>query len=489
MLTGPEGIVFNEAGLKALLDNSVRVLPPGSQGDLSRSVLEALVELEDLNRSLPFAMLKGQPAKLMTGNNPLMAFLKGFIDASGVPGGKNAQYLAFTKAFEEFNEAFVDFQDGSFPLAYLTTLETVQKSTTSEWRKKNRVLGVAGFGTVNIAVFYCPNDNPSDIRVLRMLRQDVQSKMESDFSRMTRLVELMRKKYPNLKDFDTVAGLMPLIRRSIQKEFDLHHVMEMSRLAAAIYNVERRGVLIHAIQIDGQVINKYGEGGALDMAKARGISAKKLRQSDPQAYAKYMAAFLELERDVLLGKVRHSDGRGFVNPDIHDGQLFIDQNGNTVDLIDVGQGSVITDEERAQAIGLLRVVSGLFSIDKSAEILRQFFGVEFNKDSLKTIMSSSSRMDRFVKIIAYIGLHGGEVPTATADWMMAFDRWLSLGKSIGWNELMLVTPFINEQGGSAILTANKWLNNFVSAVVPDYKNAPAVVSNKCEKAVTGPPKP
>ncbi len=464
LLTGPDGIVFKKEGLSALTEQLLSPLPIGHRRELGRAILEALVEMEDLNRSLAFALVKGQPSSIMRGKSPEIAFLKAFVEATGVPGGKLAQYLAFTNGFSEFGEAFSEFQDQPFPMSYIQMLNEVRSSVGYKWSEQNQILGVAGYGTVNVAVFYVKKDRPNDVRVLKFLRKSIENKTNFDFSRMSRLLDILRARFPKNREYHSISGLLPMIRRSLQKEFSQAHVLEINPLASEIYNTSRRGIQIKAIPVDSAVSTS-----AVEMAKANGVTAKSLRERDFASYSRYMAAFLELERDVLLGSIKSSDGRSLVNPDIHNGQLIIDSKENRMALIDMSQSSVINESERSQAIAVLRVISKLHSVDKSQEILKRHFSVEISKEELKEILNSSSRMDSFVHLIAAIELKGVIVPTATADWIMAFDRWITLGKGIGWNEAELVKPFFDAQGGSILLDINQGISRIFSLFSRSHK--------------------
>lgn len=478
LLTGPDGIVFSQNGLATLTEQLLSNLPVDSMRETCRAILDALIEMEGLNRSLPFALVKAQPPSIVRGKNPEIAFIKGFIEATGVPGGKLAQYLSFTKAFNKYGESLSDFQDQPFPMGYIQMLQEVRASVGQEWLNKNRILGIAGFGTVNVAVYYASNENPSNVRVLKFLRQNIVSKTELDFSRITRLLEILRARFPNNREYQAISGLMPLIRRSLLKEFSQSHVLEINRLASSIYSSTRRGIQVRAIPVDGAVSKS-----AIEMEKANGVTAKTLHDKDFAAYSTYMAAFLELERDVLLGALDDSNGRGIVNPDIHNGQLIIDANKNKISLIDMSQSSAISKTERFQAVALLRVISKLYGIEPSQKLLRDYFSVEIPSDELKQIFNSSSRMDIFIHLIAAIELKGVSVPTATADWILAFDRWLSLGKGIGWHELQLVQPFFTMDIAPPKLDRKKCEEALKTTATHDWSNTIKQSIDAVKKAI------
>ena len=61
----------------------------------------------------------------------------------------------------------------------------------------------------------------------------------------------------------------------------------------------------------------------------------------------------------------------FANSDFHDGQVLIDVKNKTITILDFGQAVWITNEERANAVEILHVISGAESAKEAAVILNQ----------------------------------------------------------------------------------------------------------------------
>jgi hypothetical protein len=176
--------------------------------------------------------------------------------------------------------------------------------------------------------------------------------------------------------------------------------------------------------------------GGVFMAKAKGVTAKKLWKTKPDDYRSAMAAISQVEMDLLLGMTEEGNPRPFfahANPDFHDGQVIIDVATRNVQILDFGQAVSITNAERAQAVEILRVVAGAESAESATKLVNRWArrAIVDAREMKKILGSSGERMDRFVKLISEMNLRGYEVPIAGVHWVMAANRQIALGEKIG----------------------------------------------------------
>jgi hypothetical protein len=175
---------------------------------------------------------------------------------------------------------------------------------------------------------------------------------------------------------------------------------------------------------------------AIFMAEARGRTARRVRQSDPELYRSAMRALSRVEMNSLLGI--DESGRSkpvplHANPDFHDGQVLIDEENRKVTIIDFGQAVPISNRQREIALDLLAVIGKATDADGVLELLTEQLGVtdSIDPNELNEVLDREDRMDRFVHLVSLVSRHGGKVPIAVVHWIMGIHRQMALGEVIG----------------------------------------------------------
>ncbi len=374
--------------------------------------------------------------------------LKSLLDAYGAPGIKLAQYLAFTHEFAEFQNVLEVYQDSAMPISYFEAVRLITQRLGSSWDPlKYRVKSIIGSGSVNIAIELVEIATGESL-VVTVLRDNIEVKTKEDFRRFELLISsLIRnptnslsldgshdsvRDRSNKKRFEFVTGLMGIIKKSVELEFDKKNAFEIQRQATKLYHRNIGGWQVQTVEARG--LTK----GGLFMEKAPGEVARKVLHSQPEVYNSAMAALVEVEFGILRGV---SDSGNFIplpliaNPDLHDGQVLLDVSNRIVTILDFGQALGISNLERDFAIDLLRIVVGGETPKRAKELLEKW-SVEFKSKQvfselqIKEILAHGERMDIFVHLISMMETQGMSLPLSSIHWILAANRLMILSQRI-----------------------------------------------------------
>lgn len=435
-LAGPSGIMRNPAGREAVIAHFLKGVPEKHK-ELASKVGNAIVESQGDSDTLAVAFMLGQkpkpPAPGEDPNAPAKldeaAILSRLFDSYGVPGIKMKQYLAFTSEFADFREAFEDAQDAAMPLNYYQVLKLIQKRFGDEWPSDLRVERVLGSGSVNVAIRYF-NKEAGKNEVVSLGREDIIETTRYDFGRFKRFLDALTATPEDKEKFGYILGLMGVIQDSVRLEFDKESAMAVQRTAYKSYQRQFEGWTVRSI--DAYSVKNLG----MFMEEAKGKTARKIFQTNPDLYREAMKPMATVEMGILRGQ----DNSGnwlpktmFANPDFHDGQVLIDEATHTVTILDFGQAVPIDNEQREMALDLLTVIGKADSARAAAKRLnKRFFGGEsvMTADELRPLLKRPDRMDRFIHLLSMVSQKGAEVPISAVHWVLGLNRQLALGKKL-----------------------------------------------------------
>ncbi len=349
-----------------------------------------------------------------------------------VPGLKFGQYLAFTGQFKKYESILVDSQDAAPVPGYYEIMTAIYEELGDRFDfKKIQILRLLGAGTVNLALEY-RDLATNEIRVLNIPRKQISERTRQDFIRFEKLTQVLSKRSRPGYNYDFVRGLVRLIKSSIQLEFDRKSVFKRQNEAFEIYDGKRLGTWkfqsVSAFELVGD---------AIFMSKAPGKTAKKILQENPALYKEVMKGVYKFERDqifqVLSGE---SKNLRLANPDLHDGQVLIDEKNKIVTVIDFGQALPITQKQIDFG---LRLVSGLVNIQSPDSFLSYLNSWLINSNSkesisaqeLKEILSNEDMMDRFIRLISKLELMKAPLPLEVVHLVFQLNRVIKLGEKVG----------------------------------------------------------
>ena len=151
-----------------------------------------------------------------------------------------------------------------------------------------------------------------------------------------------------------------------------------------------------------------------------------------------MGAVYDFEFKHLRGDLNKSGEAtvNLANPDLHDGQVFIDEKMKTVTVIDFGQAVPIDAKQRSLGVDVLAFIAGLISPETYQKKLASHRATlgganSILKENLNELLVKPDAMDRFVHLIAIHSQAGVELPLSTVHWIFGMNRLRVLGKKIG----------------------------------------------------------
>lgn len=419
---GPTGLLAKQDS-RTLVREWLLSFVSAKRKSFAQKLLQAIEKTEGPDFGLIISYALAQKSK---GGKPLteIEILKALLESYGVPGIKFGQFLAFSSQFSEFREAFESFQDEALPLSYFGLLKLLQKYLGVEWDPNRfEVLGMEGTGSVKVAVQVL-DKLTNKTRILNVLRSDIEAQSRYDFDRFRKLSQELSK-----LDFEDgiqhLSGLADLVEDSVKLEFDLVHSKEMHTGAHYMYRHQVGEWKVQSIQVH-EVIGR-----GLLMKYAKGVSARKVKKEQPEVYAAAMRAYLRVAEMRLASE----NETLITDPDIHNGQFFIDVNEKTVMLLDKGQASYLYPRERALAIQLLRIVSNLSaSTEFSVELAKysDLLGTALTAQDLQRltqIQKGKTMMDRYLNIIGFLR-ERGKVPQSVVNFGFEFYRLRELSSQV-----------------------------------------------------------
>jgi hypothetical protein len=431
LLAGLNSFLNAPNGHKHVLDFMAQKLPP-QQAQIVKDFGGAVMMAEGRDASLFVSYVLAQKDN-NTGKSELgiELLMKGILDFYGVPGWKLAQYLGFSGEFKQFEAALASYQDAAFPPEYIEILIYLRDGYTDKIDfTKIKILKILGTGSVNIALEYLDlADNT--IKVINIPRQNIEKQTKRDFVRFRKFLDHLLK-LPGAEKYQFLAGLVGTIEKSVELEFDRKTVLQRQKDAVEIYNSKTKGWKIRTVQTYGAIDD------IILLEKAYGVGATKIVKSDSELYKSAMGAVYDFEFNHLRGNLnKMGDGTvNLANPDLHDGQVFIDKDSKTVTVIDFGQAVPIDAKQRSLGVDVLAFIAGLISPESYQKKLAGHMNTlsgrnTISKEKLSQLLVKPDAMDRFVHLIALHSQAGIELPLATVHWIFGMNRLRVLGKKIG----------------------------------------------------------
>jgi hypothetical protein len=428
-LAGPRGLLNLEQGRDALLTQILQGVSE-ERMEMARHLSEVLLDSQGAFEALAVGFLQSRSDD---GGKPLSegATLAQLFLAHGVPGIKFMQYLAFTQEFKEFSEHFKEYQDQADPPTYLEAVRLLQQQwKDGAWPSYWEVKCVKGSGSVNIAV-ECFDRSENDGFIITVPRKEVALRSQVDFQSIDRFLEKLTESASGKDRYGYLLGLSRVIKQSVPLEFDRLANFEMLDSVQPIYNRTVNGWQVRTVKARGIF------GDAIVMGMAPGESGRAIRDKNPDLYRDAMRALAQVELNVLLG-MDHRNRPWPValpaNPDLHDGQVFIDidEGTKTVTFLDFGQAIPISNKQRSAGIGLLDFLRRSADSDHAgaARALGRAMDIQVPVSEVGPILGRGEPLDRFIRTIDLIDKYQGEVPLPVVHWVMAIDRLRSLGSEI-----------------------------------------------------------
>ncbi|MBI3288660.1 MAG: M48 family metalloprotease [Elusimicrobia bacterium] len=425
ILAGPRGVLASPEGENILLDQLL-----GSVGqdrrDFARELAVGVLGSHGQSRSLAAAYVLGNIGRYQErGATDEQALFKSLLVAHGAPGIKLGQFLAFTHP--ELRETLGDIQDSAHEFNELDLLEAIEARFGADWPSHYEVVRVLGAGSVNVAVELM--DRRSGVlTAMSMTYPDAEAQTVENFRRVDRIIAELTKTEPGEERYGFMRDLLPLIHDSVTLEFDKSNAFAMQGLARSFYDRRVSGWKVQSVPASG--VSHM----SIFMAKAPGITARRLLESDPKTYRRVMGILSDIEYGLLMGTGKsavNAAGGLFANPDFHDGQVLVDAQSKTVTILDFGQAVPLSDSDRRLGLRLLRATAKLDAPEAVRNWAREAFGVALSLEEVGAISASADRMGRFVKLVAMIRSRGGRIPIGAVHWVMAVNRQLALSEKIG----------------------------------------------------------
>ena len=461
-LAGPNSFVRTPDGMKQLLDHLLKEIPPNHQ-ELAHRLAKALLDSQGSTDSLAMAYVMGQKNDGADGKLSESSVLNNLFDAYGVPGIKFKQYLAFTSEFADFREAFESSQDAAMPLNYYQAIKLVHDRFGDEWPRDLTIEKILGSGSVNVGMkYHNPKSNQDEVAVVG--RGDIEKSTDYDFFRFKRFLESLTNTPEDMQKFGYLLGLADVIHESVSLEFNKQNAFDVQKQVQTLYHHQVDGWNVKTVDAFHQ------DHMTLFQEEAKGKGARKLGHSDPATYKAAMTALSRVEMDSLLGIDQHGKPKPVplhANPDFHDGQVLIDPATHSVTLLDFGQAVPISNEQREQAIDLMRVIAKAQGPEASLEVLHQY-APDLKMEDLAPILERGDRMDIFVHLLSLLNRQGAKVPIPAVHWVLAVNRQIALGDKIGVpNEKMIRNLLLTEKLGGSLTTYNslhlgrEWLHDHI----------------------------
>lgn len=473
ILTGPNAAMAKPDQQKAIVEYLLRNV---SNKSIALELADAMITSLEKDRSLFVAYIfaqKTEPGKTLTEGE----ILRSLFEAFGAPGIKLGQYLAFTGEMGPYQNDLALLQDSALPISYLDLLGLLVNKLGMDWSNQWEVVRLLGSGSVNVAV-EVKSRTTNETRVISILRQDIQASAKNNF-RLLRLFadELVKRQAPGVHKYDFLPGLLNLNEKSVSLEFDKQNAKTMQDHATLIYP---RQVMDWKIQVPKafEILND-----AVSMQKANGKTARKIRQTNFQVYQEVMGIVLNLEFDHLMNSnvFTFRPLPTFANPDMHDGQVLIDIDNKTINILDFGQAVSINKEERDLGLHLLRVLAMTDKKDlqKQIKVLKDLtFGKsDFSEHEMQMLLQKTEMMDRFIYLIGISENHNWKLPLSTIHFVLAINRVMKLGDNIGYN----ITPRLKTIITTRALTKSTELGYYLSELIESAQKASARLKNSWQK--------
>ena len=434
-LAGPNGLLKSPDGKEAVLEHFLAGVEPRSLA-LARPITQAILVSQGDADSLAVAAVLGQRPKKRGDSSKLTEadILSRVFDSYGVPGIKMKQYLAFTSQFEQYREAFESAQDAANPLNYFETLRLIQNRFGDDWPSDLKVDRVLGSGSVNVAIRYT-NASSGKREVVSLGRQDIVEQTDYDFNRFNKFVDALVATEEGRASFGFIKGLINIIRASVGLEFDKEAAKAVQKQAFETYRHKfDDGWTLRSI--DAYKAEHLG----LFMEEAKGRTARKILTEKPELYKVAMRHMADAEFNLLKGRDAGGNLKpkpNFANPDIHDGQVLIDEEAKTVTVLDFGQAVPISNEERELGLDIMTILGSLRTAKGSAKLLNDRFfpdakeGEGISKADIRKLRKGSKqKIDQFIRLLALVSEKGAEVPLSTVHWILALNRQYVLGDKL-----------------------------------------------------------
>lgn len=434
-LAGPNGLLQQKGGKDAVLEHFLANVQEKSL-KLARPLTQAILISQGDADTLAVAAVLGQRPKKRGDSSKLTEadILSRVFDSYGVPGIKMKQYMAFTSQFAQYREAFEDAQDAANPLNYYEMVRLIQNRFGDEWPEDLAIDKLLGSGSVNVAIRYT-NKATGKREVVSLGRQDIIEQTNYDFARFNKFVDALTSSDEGKASFGFIKGLTGIIEDSVELEFDKEAAKSVQKQAFETYRHKfKDGWTLRSI--DAYQVKNLG----LFMEEAKGTTARKILTSKPELYRTAMRHMAEAEFNLLKGRDATGNLRprpNFANPDIHDGQILIDEETKTATVLDFGQAVPISNKERELGLDIVSIIGGATTSAGAARILnKRFFpnakkGEGITKADIKNIRKNAKQMmDKFIRVLSLVSERGGKVPLSTVHWVLALNRQLVLGAKL-----------------------------------------------------------
>lgn len=456
-LTGPTGLMNDHDGQKQLERTLLNDLPVNTQKSVNLIIAALKVaEGREFGLLLSYALAQQGIEKDGVKQAPVGAnLLKAFLESYGVPGTKFGQFMAFSSRFKEFRSAFESFQDSALPLSYIGMLKLLEKSMGVPWNASRfEVVEIKGSGSVNVAITV--NDLLlGSQKILNVLREDIEVEAKNDFKRFQKFVTAVNTVSAGT-DLAFIGGVAHLVEDSVQSEFDKPRAKRMHDYSESQYAHRVGDWTVRSVHVD-EVLGR-----SLVMDVASGISARKVLNANPGVYNQAMKALLSIAVQRIQGigpDSKPTDKPIISDPDIHNGQFFINEATKTITLLDKGQSSTPTTTERELAKTLFQIASHIITGNAIYTHLKPFesnLGVTLNTthiDRILQLQKLETPIDRYLNSVGYLR-EIGKVPTATVNWGFEFYRLTELASQVDRHqELEIKSVLLKGIIGTATRTA------------------------------------
>lgn len=423
----PDGLL-SVKGREALF-NQLKSQFVGEDISIVKDIYDALHESQGRDFSLLMSFILAQKHQGDSKTEITQEWiLRVILESFGVPGIKFGQYLAFTGEFKKFEKSLLHFQDSVSIPDYFSVIKYLQTRYGEKWDfTKNPIVRILGAGSVNLAIEYFDSKSGEN-KVMNIPREHVELKSKIDFARFKPFLEKLAIKKPS---YQYLMGLADLIQDSVTLEFDKVHADKMQTIAETIYD---RKI------VDGWSIRTVKTDGLVDtiqiLEKAGSISAVKANAELPSIYKNSMSALYQFEYQRIFKGVQNGKWQ-IANPDLHDGQVFINPKTKEVTVIDFGQAVTIDGLERQFGMDILsdiaqaKLSSSVYAnLDGWFQHLAPGRG-NLDQKKLEEIFNSKDTMDRFIKLVSHLNSRGLKVPLSTVHFILSVNRLVKLGLKVG----------------------------------------------------------
>ncbi len=437
ILAGNDSFIGKQEGMRTLMDHLLDGVS-AERRPLARVLSDGIFKGEGSRKSLALSYIlaqkPGKNGKLSEGET-----LRALFDAYGVPGQKLGQYLGFTSALKDYEASLGSLQDEASPINYYEVIKAIDARFGTEWPSDLQIEKRIGSGSVNLAIRYRDAQTEKH-EVLNLLRPNVENATQFDFERLNRALKEIASDPASGGEFEYLPGLLSVIRRSVELEFNKENAFKIQHDAESVYNrTFRVGSEEWTIEVPKPIAVKNG---GFFMAEAPGVTARKLKATSPELYKKVMSVIAKQELDVLFGTDKSGNPKPvqlFANPDLHDGQVMVHVDGNKikVSVLDFGQALSITKSEREMGLDILTIIQKTKTPKEAAALLNKIgdklapgHGL-FSEADLKPLLERQDNMDIFVRLISLSSSKGVELPLSSIHWILGVNRLVGLGDRLG----------------------------------------------------------